>query len=148
MASGGIAISSTISGGELQIVSVGTTSGAVTFATSAGGTLRLDAAQLSSGTISGFGKSEYLDLSDIALNSATTTVAFAEAGNNLSGTLTVSDGTHTANLTLRGQYTTAQFTKATDGHGGTLIGDPPLTAVAANDSLLSGGPMPFAVPHG
>ena len=60
-------------------------------------------------------------------------MGFSEAGNNLSGTLTVTDGTHTANLTLIGQYVTAQFTKATDGHGGTLIGDPPLTAIAAND---------------
>jgi hypothetical protein len=62
-------------------------------------------------------------------------VALAEAGNNLSGTLTVSDGIYTANLTLLGQYTTAQFTKATDGHGGTLIGDPPVTAiVVANNA--------------
>ena len=71
----------------------------------------------------GLRQAEYLDLSDIAFNSATTTVAFAEAGNNLSGTLTVSAGTHTANLTLLGQYVTAQFTSATDNHGGTLIGE-------------------------
>src|SRR6202011_1055153 len=113
--------------------------------TSAGGILQLDASQLFSGTISGFGKPEYLDLSDIAFNSATTTVAFAEAGNNLSGTLTVSDGLHTANLTLLGQYTTAQFTKATDGHGGTLIGDPPVTAIAANDYT---GPPNLALGRG
>jgi autotransporter passenger strand-loop-strand repeat protein len=140
VASGGVAASSTISGGEIEIVSGGTTSGAVTFTTSAGGILRLDASQVSSGTISGFGKPEYLDLSDIAFNSATTTVGFAEAGNNLSGTLTVSDGTHAAHLTLLGQYVTAQFTSATDGHGGTLIGDPPVTGVVVNDP----GPMNLA----
>jgi hypothetical protein len=48
-----------------------------------------------------------------------------KAGKNLSGTLTVTDGMHTANLTLLGQYAAGQYTSATDGHGGTLIGDPP-----------------------
>ena len=48
------------------------------------------------------------------------------AGNNLSGTLTVSDGTHTAKLALLGQYVTANFTMESDGHGGTLINDPPV----------------------
>src|SRR6202042_1911003 len=111
--------SSTISGGKLEIVSGGATSGAVTFTTSTGGTLELDASQVFSGTISGFGQPESLDLSDIAFNSATTTVGFAEAGNNLSVTLTVSDSTNTAHLTLLGQYTTAQFTSVSDGYGGT-----------------------------
>jgi hypothetical protein len=40
--------------------------------------------------------------------------------------LTVSDGTHTANLLLLGQYVAAQFAMSSDGHGGTLITDPPL----------------------
>jgi hypothetical protein len=30
---------------------------------------------------------------------------------------------------LLGQYTAGQFTSANDGQGGTLIGDPPLTAI-------------------
>jgi hypothetical protein len=43
--------------------------------------------------------------------------------------LTVTDGTHTASVVLLGQYTAGQFTSASDGHGGTSIGDPPLTAM-------------------
>jgi hypothetical protein len=39
---------------------------------------------------------------------------------------------HSANLTLLGQYVVGQFTSASDGHGGTLIGDPPV-AVATTD---------------
>jgi len=37
--------------------------------------------------------------------------------------LTASDGTHTANIALLGQYTAASFAMATDGSGGTLIHD-------------------------
>jgi hypothetical protein len=40
----------------------------------------------------------------------------------------VNDGVHSANITLIGQYATGNFTKASDGHGGTLIGDPPVVA--------------------
>ena len=110
----------------------------IAFATSGGGTLRLDASVGFGGLIAGFGEPEHLDLSDIGFGSATT-LSFAEAGSHLSGTLTVGDGLHTANLTLLGQYVTAQFTSASDGHGGTLIGDPPLaaTAVSAAASLLA-----------
>ena len=47
----------------------------------------------------------------------------------------MTDGTHTANITLLGQYTAASFTKASDGNGGTTISDPTvgsgLAAVAA-----------------
>src|ERR1700723_3046190 len=99
--------------------------GGVTFATSGGGTLRLDDSVHFGGLIAGFGQPEHLDLSDIAFD-ANTQVSFAEAGANTSGTLTVTDGVNTANLTLLGQYVTAQFTSGGDGHGGTEIGDPPL----------------------
>ena len=78
--------------------------------------------------IAGFGQPEQLDLSDIAFG-ANTQVSFAEAASNTSGALTVTDGLHTANLTLLGQYVTAQFTSGSDGHGGTMIGDPPLMAM-------------------
>jgi len=38
----------------------------------------------------------------------------------------VTDGTHTANLTLLGQYSTANFSLSSDGSGGTIVTDPPL----------------------
>ena len=61
---------------------------------------------------------------------AGTSVKFTEAAGNTSGTLTVTDGTHTANLTLLGQYATANFSLASDGHGGTMVTDPPGSATS------------------
>jgi len=51
-----------------------------------------------------------------------------EAASKFSGTLTVSDGVHMAKLLLLGTYMASQFTSASDGGGGTLIGDPPAMA--------------------
>ena len=62
---------------------------------------------------------------------------FTEAANHLSGTLTVTDGTHTANLTLLGQYSTADFSLATDGGTGTLVTDPPSSASTAGTFLAA-----------
>src|SRR5215813_9893880 len=69
---------------------------------------------------------QLLDLADIALGS-NTTLGYVANSNNTGGTLTVSDGTHTANIALLGQYMAASFVMATDGSGGTLIHDPPAT---------------------
>ncbi len=88
--------------------------------------LRLDASQSFNATISGFGILGGIDLADVAYNSATTTLGFQEAVSNLSGTLTVNDGTHVATLSLLGQYVTGQFHMANDGTGGTLVTDPPV----------------------
>ena len=64
-----------------------------------------------------------IDLAGVAFGSGTT---LGYSGNTLSGTLTVSDGTHTAKLALLGQYVVGNFTMESDGHGGTLINDPPV----------------------
>ena len=83
------------------------------------------------------GVTEEIDLRDISFGNRTK-VSFQEANNDLSGTLTVTDGTHTANLTLLGQYSTADFTLASDGVGGTLITDPqPLVGSAASPVLAA-----------
>jgi len=49
----------------------------------------------------------------------------------------VNDGTHIANLTLLGQYVTGQFHVTSDGHGGTVVTDPPLTVAPDEKSFLS-----------
>ncbi|MGD0721624.1 MAG: NF038122 family metalloprotease [Roseiarcus sp.] len=157
VSSGGVANGTTISGGYGYVVSGGVVNGvaidsgtleltsgavdgsaAIAFAASGGGTLRLDASVPFGGLIAGFGQPEHLDLSDIGFGSSTQ-FGFTEAASNLSGTLMVTDGLHTANLTLLGQYVTAQFTSASDGHGGTLIGDPPVVTMtdSAPASLLA-----------
>jgi hypothetical protein len=64
-----------------------------------------------------------LDLLDIAFASGTTTATFS--GTTTSGTLTVTDGTHTSKITLIGNYLGHTFTTSSDGHGGTTVVDPP-----------------------
>jgi len=48
----------------------------------------------------------------------------------------VTDGTHTANLTLLGQYSTGNFSLASDGHGGTVVTDP-LVGSAGHAALFA-----------
>jgi autotransporter passenger strand-loop-strand repeat protein len=129
--SGGVLTGAVINGGALEVVSGGSANG-VTF--SSGGTLKLDSSVSFGGTISGFALPDHLDLADINFGSGTT-LSFAEASNNQSGTLTVSDGVHTTHLTLAGQYTTSRFTMAADGQGGSLISDPPASQTPAPDKF-------------
>lgn len=137
---GGTASNPTISGGTLEIASGGTTAGTVTFALSGGGTLRLDDSIHFGGLVAGFGLPDQIDLSDIAFTRRRTSASFVEAVGNTSGTLTVTDGTHTVHLTLIGQYTTGNFKLQSDGHGGTLVLDPPVSSTpgGANSSAPFG----------
>jgi autotransporter passenger strand-loop-strand repeat protein len=122
VASGGTENGIKIKGGTLELAS-GSIAGPRPIRFTNGGTLELDSSVTFGGKISGFGVPDNLDLADIAYGSDTS-LSFTEDSNDPSGTLTVTDGAHTAELTLLGQYTTSQFTLASDGHGGTLIGDP------------------------
>jgi len=54
-----------------------------------------------------------------------------------SGTLKVTDGIHTANIELLGQYSTANFHLSADGHGGTIVTDP---KVGGNHGHVLAGP--------
>jgi len=124
VSSGGTINGATMSGGTVEIQSGGLT-GANPITYTGGAALILDASTNFNGAIAGFtAAGEYLDLRDIAFGSSTS-MSFVEAGNNLSGTLTVTDGTHTAHLNLLGSHTPGQFTSASDGHNGTVITDPP-----------------------
>jgi hypothetical protein len=109
---------------------------AVTFAGNTG-TLLLDRSQGFVGTIADFGGQDQIDLGDIAYSDVTSTLDYWMNSSNTGGTLTVSDGTHTANLTLFGQYAASSFAMTSDGHGGTLITDPPVTTQ-----------NPLTTPHG
>jgi hypothetical protein len=92
------------------------------------------------GTISGFAKistTETIDLLDI---DAGTVQKVSYTG----GVLTLKDGLgHTAQLHFSGTYTLASFNIAPDGHGGTLLTDPPVAPHAppvaphANPSLFA-----------
>jgi autotransporter passenger strand-loop-strand repeat protein len=125
---GGVASGTVIDGGELYIKSGGSTgSAAVTFATSAGGILRLESSLTYSGLVAGFDKSDRLDFRDIAFTSGVTSATWTQSGTT-SGTLAVTSGTETATITLLGQYVAGNFHVRTDNHGGTLVTDPPVSA--------------------
>jgi hypothetical protein len=97
---------------------------------SANGELILDHSTGFTGTISGFtgdgtlAGSDQLDLRDINFSSL-------EQSSYANGVLTVSDGTHTANLDFNGDYELANFKFSADGHGGTTVYDPPVTGESA-----------------
>jgi hypothetical protein len=66
-----------------------------------------------------------VDLRDIGFVSAGEA---SFSGTTNSGVLTVSDGPHTANITLIGDYTGSTFVASSDGHGGVTIVGPPAVA--------------------
>ncbi len=86
--------------------------------------LKVDHAADFSGAVAGFDGSDVLDLADVAFGK-NTTLGYAANSSNTGGTLTVSDGAHTANITLLGQYMAGSFVMSADGFGGTHIQDPP-----------------------
>ncbi|MDQ2859650.1 MAG: hypothetical protein M3T55_02775, partial [Pseudomonadota bacterium] len=108
------------------------------------GFLELAQSQGYGGSIAGFSKTggTSLDLRDIAFKSAGEATF---SGTASSGTLTVTDGTHTAHITLIGDYLGSTFTASSDGHGGTTVIDPrtrapsPHPLIAAMASLGAGG---------
>src|SRR5262249_48547326 len=137
---GGFAANTFLSGGFMLVQSGGLL-GNITFSADRGGTLELDDSQhFGNGTIIGFaspaGVTEAIDLRDITFD-GTTTVKYTEAASNTSGTLTVTHGTQTANLTLLGTYSTASFHIATDNAGGTLVTDPTVVGSAGNPTLAA-----------
>jgi autotransporter passenger strand-loop-strand repeat protein len=137
VSSGGSALATTISGGTLEVASGGTASGVVF---SSGGTLQLDASSHLSGTISGFHLGEEIDLRGLAFSSSSSTLTWKQttSGANASGTLTVKEGTSSTTLTLVGSYTASNFSATSDGHGGTLITDPPITGGATSGATNGG----------
>ena len=85
------------------------------------GTLKLDDALRYTGLVSGIAGSDALDLADLSYG-ANTTATFL--GNTLGGTLTVSNGTQTASISLQGDYLSSYWTVSSDGDGGTIVVDP------------------------
>ena len=106
----------------------GADSGSVTFSGTTG-TLILDHSSSFTGKLidlTGNGNpssSDQIDLKDIAFGTGTTE---SYVGNSSGGVLTIKDAqNHTANISLEGNYTSSTFTLSSDGHGGTIVIDPP-----------------------
>jgi hypothetical protein len=108
------------------------------------GTLILDHASTFSGQIFGFtgngspSASDQIDLKDILFGPGTTA---SFTGNATGGTLTVTDAQHdTARISLAGNYANSTFAISSDGHGGTLVVDPPAAKELANGTFLFNEP--------
>jgi hypothetical protein len=130
---GTVTFEQAVSGGGMAVVSTGTLTFASTFGervkfTGTTGRLTLAHSQSYTAVISGFSKNggTSLDLEDIGF------VRPGEAtfsGTSKAGVLTVTDGVHTARLSLRGDYLRLTFTASSDGHGGVVVvAGPPAAA--------------------
>jgi hypothetical protein len=83
--------------------------------------------------ISGFAQGDFIDFRAVSFNGVT--VGWVQGTG--SGTLQASNPNTgaVASIVLLGQYVAGNFTSASDGHGGTVVGDPPV--VAQTDLLTS-----------
>jgi large repetitive protein len=106
--------------GAATLEFAGAASANTSFAAGTAGTLKLDQSAGFTGTVAGFAAGDALDLADIGF-AAGTTLSYAADIGGTRGTLTVSDGTHTASLALLGQYAAAGFQDAADTGAGTLV---------------------------
>jgi hypothetical protein len=98
----------------------GASAQSVTFASSTG-ILILNDALAFTGQVSGLAGSDAIDLADVSYGSSTQ-VTFL--GNDSGGTLTITNGTQTANIALVGDYLSSNWTLTSDGDGGTTVVDP------------------------
>ena len=96
----------------------------------ASGTLVVSHATSFSGTISGFDGNDHIFLTDISAGNAS--LNYTANADGSGGVLTVSDGTHAANIALQGQYDAAEFQFAAD----TTSGGTAVTLVPPNDHLI------------
>jgi autotransporter passenger strand-loop-strand repeat protein len=129
-ASGGTQPSSVTvpAGGGVEIATAASSTSA-SFASNTG-TLKLDDSQHYTGTVAGLVGQDSLDLADINFINGTTTATLMNA-TSAGGTLQVTDGTHSANIALLGNYLASTFVPSSDGHGGTNIVDPPADLTVA-----------------
>jgi hypothetical protein len=121
----------TIGTGEtLEVTSA--SSGQLSFASDAG-TLRLDNSASFAGTVAGMSGKDTIDFTDI--DPAKVQMPSFN-GDPSGGKLTVTDGTHRADIALIGNYMASVFVASSDGHGGTSVVDPP----------AQGGVQPLVTP--
>ncbi len=109
--------------------------GPVTFAGSTG-TLQLENQSSFTGTVAGLTGQDTLDLMYINIATVQTPTY---SGNSSGGVLSVTDGTHTANIALLGNYLASTFVPSSDGHGGTAIVDP--VVASSNQQMILAPPQ-------
>ena len=86
------------------------------------------------GTVSGFGAQDVIDLPGIAFD-AQTTLGYVADSNQTGGILSLTDGgAQSAKIALLGNYMASSFAVASDNHGGTMVTE---ASQASNQSLLT-----------
>jgi large repetitive protein len=103
------------SGSTLQLDS--SVSPGETVAYNGSATLGLSLANEFSGTISGFGTGDAIDAQNFQYGS--TSINFLENSQGTGGTLTLTDGSLVANISMTGSYTTNEFQPNQELNGGT-----------------------------
>ena len=138
-----LAIDGAVCGGKATIEGTGeiefgggSSARRVTFAANSDGILKLDAPSTFTGKVSGLTAGTYIDLPSIGFG-AHTTLGYSENAAGTGGTLAITDGTHTADIALLGNYMASTFATASDGHGGTLITQAEQTATASQHLLTT-----------
>ena len=129
------AASLTVAGGATVEID-GASAQSATFAGSTG-TLVLNDAPAFTGQVLGLIGSDALDLADVSYG-PNTTASFS--GNVNGGLLTVTNGTETAQIALVGDYLKSGWTLSSDGHGGTVVVDPPLGSAYPNAATTGVSP--------
>jgi hypothetical protein len=144
---GTLDVAGTLSGGVTDVsgagkmVIAGSSGENVAFAGNSTGQLVLDQATSYSGTISGFGTTQSIDLANMNF-AAGVTISYAPSNrNNTAGVLTIKEGNNTVKLDLSGKYTLANFHVTSDGNGGTLLTDPTVVNQTPGNSpaMISSG---------
>ena len=109
----------------------------ITFAADAAGTLILKDAADFTGTISGLSSNDQIDLTNIRYAIASVYSVTYSLSTNLT-TLVIADGTNTDTINLVGNYTiNTAWHFSDDGHGGTIVSDPPVSATSENTLVPS-----------
>jgi enterochelin esterase-like enzyme len=85
------------------------------------------------GTVAGMSGRDAIDLADI---DPTKVQQPTYSGTASGGTLTATDGAHTANIALLGDYMASTFVTSSDGHGGTNVVDPSPTGTSQTSFLV------------
>jgi hypothetical protein len=91
----------------------------VVFGSGATGTLKLGDSFHFNGTITGFGASDIIDLADVGSTAAS--ISYHENAAGTGGTLAISGGAQTVELSLVGHYSADNFNIVPDHANGTLI---------------------------
>jgi VCBS repeat-containing protein len=116
----------------------------VTFDAGSTGTLEVSGSVGYGGTVSGLALGNYVDLADVQYFGSTTPAPeYVANADNTGGTLWVVTNDTSKGITygevlfLSGTYGPNSFVESSDGHGGALITDPPVTASAGNNSSIA-----------